>query len=134
MTGVRPKSRLELVKKWGEYSLAFSLQAGLVQGVTRVVSQLLAIGDSVGRHGRELRPVFHMAGLFGSEVPIWDIDAKIVETDLSVHTVEQDQSLARTLGSLGTGTTTSTSKADGASLRQAAVCYRYSAAFLAHGV
>src|SRR5260370_31447655 len=74
-----------------------------------------------------------MAGLSGSEVPIWDIDAKIGETDLLVHTVEQDQSLARTLGSLGWGTTTSTSQADGASRRQAAVCYRHSAAFLAHG-
>ena len=86
----------------------------------------------LGVRGAQLRPVFHMAGLLGSEVPIWDIDAKIGETDLLVHTVEQDQSLARTLASLGWGTTTS--KADGASRRQAAVCYRYSAAFLAHGV
>jgi ribulose-5-phosphate 4-epimerase/fuculose-1-phosphate aldolase len=46
-----------------------------------------------------LRPLFHMAGLIGSAVPIWDIAAEFGDTDLLVRTSEQGQSLARTLGS-----------------------------------
>jgi ribulose-5-phosphate 4-epimerase/fuculose-1-phosphate aldolase len=46
-----------------------------------------------------LRPVFHMAGLLGSDIPTWDIAAEFGETDLLVRTSEQGQSLARTLGS-----------------------------------
>jgi HCOMODA/2-hydroxy-3-carboxy-muconic semialdehyde decarboxylase len=46
-----------------------------------------------------LRPIFHMAGLLGSNVPTWDIAAEFGDTDLLVRTSEQGQSLARTLGS-----------------------------------
>lgn len=46
-----------------------------------------------------LRPVFHMAGLLGADIPTWDIAAEFGETDLLVRTSEQGQSLARTLGS-----------------------------------
>jgi len=46
-----------------------------------------------------LRPVFHMAGLLGSDIPTWDIAAEFGETDLLVRTSEQGESLARTLGS-----------------------------------
>lgn len=45
-----------------------------------------------------LRPVFHMAGFLGHEVPVWDIADEFGDTDLLVRSVEQGRSLARALG------------------------------------
>lgn len=47
----------------------------------------------------KLRPIFHMAGSIGSDVPVWDIaDEFGGETDLLVRDVAMGRSLARTLG------------------------------------
>ena len=48
--------------------------------------------------GVPLRPIFHMAALLGTEVPIWDSQAEFGDTDMLVRTREQGDSLARTLG------------------------------------
>jgi HCOMODA/2-hydroxy-3-carboxy-muconic semialdehyde decarboxylase len=46
----------------------------------------------------KLMPVFHMAGLLGTDVPVWDIRDEFGDTNLLVVKWEQGQSLARTLG------------------------------------
>jgi HCOMODA/2-hydroxy-3-carboxy-muconic semialdehyde decarboxylase len=46
----------------------------------------------------KLRPVFHMGGVMGREVPSWDIRDKFGDTDLLVVTPEQGLDLAKTLG------------------------------------
>ena len=45
-----------------------------------------------------LRPIYHMAGLLGTEVPVWDPQPDFGDTDMLVRTLEQGHSLARTLG------------------------------------
>ena len=45
-----------------------------------------------------LRPVIHVAGMIGSEIPRWDIADRFGETDLLVRTLEQGDDLARALG------------------------------------
>lgn len=79
-----------------------------------------------GVTGVALRPVFHMAGLLGSDVPIWDIASDFGETDLLVRTFEQGRSLARALGSRrvalmrGHGSVVA-----GSSLREVVMCCVY---------
>jgi ribulose-5-phosphate 4-epimerase/fuculose-1-phosphate aldolase len=51
-----------------------------------------------GTTGLPLRPIFHMAGLLGTNVPLWDPQAEFGDTDLLVRTLVQGASLARTLG------------------------------------
>jgi len=46
----------------------------------------------------KLRPVFHMGGVMGREVPSWDIRDKFGDTNLLVVTMEQGLDLARALG------------------------------------
>ena len=46
----------------------------------------------------KLRPVFHMGGVIGREVPDWDIRDKFGDTNLLVVTMEQGLDLARALG------------------------------------
>lgn len=46
----------------------------------------------------KLRPVFHMGGVMGREVPNWDIRTKFGDTDLLVVTMEQGLDMARALG------------------------------------
>ena len=46
----------------------------------------------------KLRPVFHMGGVMGREVPDWDIRDKFGDTNLLVVTMEQGLDLARALG------------------------------------
>jgi HCOMODA/2-hydroxy-3-carboxy-muconic semialdehyde decarboxylase len=46
----------------------------------------------------KLRPVFHMGGVIGREVPDWDIRDKFGDTNLLVVTQEQGADLARALG------------------------------------
>jgi ribulose-5-phosphate 4-epimerase/fuculose-1-phosphate aldolase len=46
----------------------------------------------------KLRPVFHMAGAMGSEVPVWDFQNNFGDTNLLVTTMEQGHDLARSLG------------------------------------
>lgn len=46
-----------------------------------------------------LRPIFHMAGLLGTEVPVWEPQDEFEETDMLVRSLDQGASLARTLGS-----------------------------------
>jgi ribulose-5-phosphate 4-epimerase/fuculose-1-phosphate aldolase len=47
----------------------------------------------------KLRPIFHMAGGIGSDVPVWDIADEFGDgTDLLVRNVAMGRSLARTLG------------------------------------
>ena len=48
--------------------------------------------------GARLRPLIHVAGLIGAEIPVWDIAAESGDTDLLVRTLEQGRSLARALG------------------------------------
>ena len=45
-----------------------------------------------------LRPVFHMGGVMGQEVPSWDIRDKFGDTNLLVVTMDQGLDLARALG------------------------------------
>jgi HCOMODA/2-hydroxy-3-carboxy-muconic semialdehyde decarboxylase len=51
-----------------------------------------------GVTGVPLRPVFHMAGLLGTSVPVWDAQDEFGDTDMLVRSLEQGASLARTLG------------------------------------
>ena len=46
----------------------------------------------------QLRPVFHMGGVMGREVPDWDIRDKFGDTNLLVVTMDQGLDLARALG------------------------------------
>lgn len=46
----------------------------------------------------KLRPVFHMGGVMGREVPSWDIRTKFGDTDLLVVTMDQGLDMARALG------------------------------------
>jgi ribulose-5-phosphate 4-epimerase/fuculose-1-phosphate aldolase len=45
-----------------------------------------------------MRQIIHTAGGMGREVPVWDIRDEFGDTDLLVRTMEQGQSLARSLG------------------------------------
>ena len=47
---------------------------------------------------QKLRPVFHMSGFLGDEVPVWDIHDVSGDTNLLVTSVAQGDDLARTLG------------------------------------
>jgi HCOMODA/2-hydroxy-3-carboxy-muconic semialdehyde decarboxylase len=51
-----------------------------------------------GITGTPVRPVFHIAGSIGAEVPIWDIRNEFGDTDLLVTTPATGDSLARALG------------------------------------
>src|SRR5581483_6410560 len=46
----------------------------------------------------DVRAVFHMAGLLGTSVPVWDAQDEFGDTDMLVRSLEQGASLARTLG------------------------------------
>lgn len=45
-----------------------------------------------------IRPLIHIAGALGAEVPVWDIATDFGDTSLLVTTMQQARSLARTLG------------------------------------
>jgi HCOMODA/2-hydroxy-3-carboxy-muconic semialdehyde decarboxylase len=45
-----------------------------------------------------LQPVFHMASVMGTEVPVWDSQNEFGDTNMLVDTLEMGQSLARHLG------------------------------------
>jgi ribulose-5-phosphate 4-epimerase/fuculose-1-phosphate aldolase len=47
---------------------------------------------------QKLRPVFHMSGFIGDDVPVWDIHDFSGDTDMLVVNVAQGDDLARTLG------------------------------------
>ncbi len=49
-----------------------------------------------------LRPVYHMAGAIGREVPVWDFQEKFGDTNLLVKTMDQGHDLAAALGSAST--------------------------------
>jgi ribulose-5-phosphate 4-epimerase/fuculose-1-phosphate aldolase len=51
-----------------------------------------------GVTGTPLRPIFHMASVMGSSIPIWDIADEFGETNLLVIRREVGASLARALG------------------------------------
>jgi HCOMODA/2-hydroxy-3-carboxy-muconic semialdehyde decarboxylase len=51
-----------------------------------------------GITGTPIRPVFHIAGSIGPEVPVWDIRDEFGDTDLLVTTPAAGDSLARALG------------------------------------
>jgi ribulose-5-phosphate 4-epimerase/fuculose-1-phosphate aldolase len=48
--------------------------------------------------GVKLRPMTHVAGRIGSNIPVWDIADNFGETDLLVRTMDQGADLARCLG------------------------------------
>ncbi|MCC0028189.1 MAG: class II aldolase/adducin family protein [Zhengella sp.] len=48
--------------------------------------------------GVPLKPVFHMASVAGSEIPVWDSQAEFGDTNMLVDTLDMGHSLARTLG------------------------------------
>jgi ribulose-5-phosphate 4-epimerase/fuculose-1-phosphate aldolase len=66
------------------------------------------VGSVVHNHAHEvipysvtkvpMRQIIHTAGGMGREVPVWDIRDEFGDTDLLVRTIEQGQSLARSLG------------------------------------
>jgi len=66
------------------------------------------VGSVVHNHAHEvipysvtkvpMRQIIHTAGGMGREVPVWDIRDEFGDTDLLVRTMEQGQSLARSLG------------------------------------
>ena len=45
-----------------------------------------------------LRPMIHVAGGIGAEIPVWDIRDRFDDTNLLVTTMEQGRDLARALG------------------------------------
>lgn len=45
-----------------------------------------------------LRPLLHVAGIIGKEIPLWDIQDDFGDTDLLVINAKQAASLAKTLG------------------------------------
>ena len=47
---------------------------------------------------QKLRPVFHMSGFLGDDVPVWDIRDFAGDTDMLVVNVAQGDDLARALG------------------------------------
>ena len=51
-----------------------------------------------GVTGTPIRPVFHIAGSIGPEVPVWDVRNEFGDTDLLVTTQALGDSLARALG------------------------------------
>jgi HCOMODA/2-hydroxy-3-carboxy-muconic semialdehyde decarboxylase len=51
-----------------------------------------------GVTGTAIRPIWHVAGGIGPEVPIWDIRDEFGDTDLLVTTAAMGDSLARKLG------------------------------------
>jgi HCOMODA/2-hydroxy-3-carboxy-muconic semialdehyde decarboxylase len=51
-----------------------------------------------GVTGGEIKPIWHVAGSIGAEVPIWDIREEFGETDLLVTNNDTGGSLARKLG------------------------------------
>jgi HCOMODA/2-hydroxy-3-carboxy-muconic semialdehyde decarboxylase len=51
-----------------------------------------------GITGTAIRPVLHVAGSIGAEVPIWDVRDEFGDTDLLVTTSAIGGSLARALG------------------------------------
>lgn len=46
----------------------------------------------------KLRPVLHVAGGIGTDIPVWDIRDKFGDTDMLVRTMEQGRDLAQCLG------------------------------------
>jgi len=51
-----------------------------------------------GITGTPIRPVFHIAGSIGAEIPVWDARDEFGDTDLLVTTAALGDSLARKLG------------------------------------
>jgi ribulose-5-phosphate 4-epimerase/fuculose-1-phosphate aldolase len=51
-----------------------------------------------GVTGTPLRPIFHMASVIGSAIPVWDIAAQFGDTNLLVTTGAMGDDLAATLG------------------------------------
>jgi HCOMODA/2-hydroxy-3-carboxy-muconic semialdehyde decarboxylase len=51
-----------------------------------------------GVTGISLRPIWHIAGCIGAEVPVWDVRDEFGDTDLLVTTAPMGDSLARKLG------------------------------------
>lgn len=51
-----------------------------------------------GVTGTPLRPIVHLAGGIGAEIPVWDIHDRFGDTNLLVTTMEQGRDLAQTLG------------------------------------
>jgi len=47
---------------------------------------------------QKLRPVYHMSGFLGDDVPVWDINDVSGDTNMLVASVAQGDALARTLG------------------------------------
>jgi HCOMODA/2-hydroxy-3-carboxy-muconic semialdehyde decarboxylase len=52
-----------------------------------------------GVTGTPIRPIWHIAGCIGAEVPVWDVRDEFGDTDLLVTTAALGDSLARKLGS-----------------------------------
>jgi ribulose-5-phosphate 4-epimerase/fuculose-1-phosphate aldolase len=46
----------------------------------------------------QLRPIIHVAGGIGGDIPVWDIRAKFGDTDMLVRTMAQGSDLAQCLG------------------------------------
>jgi HCOMODA/2-hydroxy-3-carboxy-muconic semialdehyde decarboxylase len=51
-----------------------------------------------GVTGRKLKPIMHMCGTIGHEVPIWDQRSKFGDTDLLVTNMAMGRDLVKTLG------------------------------------
>ena len=51
-----------------------------------------------GVTGRKMRPIMHMCGTIGDEVPIWDQHKKFGDTNLLVESMAMGRDLVKTLG------------------------------------
>jgi ribulose-5-phosphate 4-epimerase/fuculose-1-phosphate aldolase len=51
-----------------------------------------------GVTGRKMRPIMHVCGSIGHEVPIWDSQKKFGDTNLLVESMAMGRDLAKTLG------------------------------------
>lgn len=52
-----------------------------------------------GTTGVRLRPIFHVGGMIGNDVPVWEPSDEFGDTDMLVRDLDQGRSLARRLGS-----------------------------------
>lgn len=51
-----------------------------------------------GVTGIKMRPIYHMAGVIGGDIPVWDVADEFGDTDLLVVSMAMGRSLAETLG------------------------------------